>query len=216
MSVSGAGPFNPPFQRPTGDWQAFYLRYRVSPWCKVPVALLQRVTAFLTRSWTNNLYHHQRNQHPSLHHGYWATQKSAVLHSCFFNSVHLALSLQLFLTFNIKVRGVCASSDLKHARFQNSIISESGPTQNHNPCLTSILILYEFWVLSLLKMKNETIFTSSGFAQFWAQWQNMYLWNRVENRIKSACWEDSRTVMMGSGCYAVKNKVQWWRWEWGH
>lgn len=30
--------------------RAFYLRYRVSPWCKVPVALLQRVTAFLTRS----------------------------------------------------------------------------------------------------------------------------------------------------------------------
>lgn len=104
MSVSGPGPFNPPFQRPTGDWQAFYLRYRVSPWCKVPVALLQRVTAFLTRSWTNNLYHHQRNQHPSLHHGYRATQKSSVFHSCFFNSVHLALSLQLFLTFNIKVR----------------------------------------------------------------------------------------------------------------
>lgn len=30
--------------------RAFYLRYRVSPWCKVPVALFQRVTAFLTRS----------------------------------------------------------------------------------------------------------------------------------------------------------------------
>lgn len=26
-------------------------------WCKVPVALLQRVTAFLTRSWTDHLYH---------------------------------------------------------------------------------------------------------------------------------------------------------------
>lgn len=36
--------------------RAFYLRYRVSPWCKVPVALLQRVTAFLTRSWTDHLY----------------------------------------------------------------------------------------------------------------------------------------------------------------
>lgn len=49
----------PPLLGPRGDWQAFYLRFRVSPWCKIPVAVHQRVTAFLTRSWTDHLYHCQ-------------------------------------------------------------------------------------------------------------------------------------------------------------
>lgn len=53
----GDGANGPPRQAPGADWQAFYWRFRVSLWSKIPVALQRRANAFLTRSWTDHLYH---------------------------------------------------------------------------------------------------------------------------------------------------------------